>query len=64
MTLHTKCWKYYQTRPREIQLKFRSEFAAYDEGAECYLYSQKWVKYLEERLSDTNELNNVKQQAI
>ncbi|CAI2025462.1 DUF3644 domain-containing protein [Serratia fonticola] len=64
MTLHTKCWKYFQARPRELQQAFRGEFVAYDEGAECYLYSQKWVKFLEEKLSDANILNLVKGQPI
>lgn len=64
MTLHTKCWKYFQARPREIQQIFRGDYSAYDEGAECYLYSQKWVKFLEEKLADINVLNLVKRQSI
>lgn len=64
MTIHTKCWKYYNVRPREIQKVFKGEFSAYDEGAECYLYSKKWVKFLEEKLVDNNVLNLIKKQPI
>ncbi len=64
MTLHTKCWKFYNARPREMNQNFKSEYAGYVEGFDGYLYSQQWATFLINSLKDEQELLKVKQQAI
>lgn len=64
MTLHTKCWKFYEARPRETDKSYKGEFSAYVEGFDGYLYSMKWVKFLRGELKDDGKLAQVKMQAI
>lgn len=64
MTLHTKCWKFYNARPREMDRAYKGEYSAYMEGFDGYLYSMKWVKFLREELKDVEKLRLVKLQAI
>jgi hypothetical protein len=64
MTLHTKCWKFYEARPRETYKSYKGEFSAYVEGFDVYLYSMKWVKFLRGELKDDGKLAQVKMQAI
>lgn len=64
MTLHTKCWKFYNARPREMDRAYKGEYSAYMEGFDGYLYSMKWVKFLREELKDAEKLRLVKLQAI
>ena len=64
VTLHTKCWKYYNVRPRELQPNFKGEYATFVEGFEGYLYSHKWVNFLIGNLEKTEELSRVRLQAL
>lgn len=64
MPLHTKCWKYYEARPREIDSNYKGEYASFMEGFDGYLYSMNWVKFLREELKDVAKLEEVKAQAI
>lgn len=64
MTQHTKCWKYYQARPRELDRNYKGEYASFMEGFDGYLYSMKWVKFLREELKDKEKLCAIKGQAI
>jgi hypothetical protein len=64
MALHTKCWKFYNARPREMNQNFKSEYAGYVEGFDGYLYSKQWANFLITNLKDEQELSKVKQQAI
>ncbi|OHU88100.1 MULTISPECIES: hypothetical protein [Pseudoalteromonas] len=64
MPLHTKCWKYYEARPREIDINYKGDYASYMEGFDGYLYSMSWVKFLIEELRDVTKLEEVKMQAI
>lgn len=64
MALHTKCWKYYSARPREIDPNFKGEYASYMEGFDGYLYSKKWVEFLCAELKVKAKLDLVKQQAV
>jgi hypothetical protein len=64
MTQHTKCWKYYQARPRELDRNFKGDYASFMEGFDGYLYSMKWVKFLREELQDGVKLNAIKGQEI
>ncbi|MGV6987611.1 hypothetical protein ACWA5Z_01185 [Testudinibacter sp. P80/BLE/0925] len=51
MNDHTNCWKKYNARPRGIIKNFRSEYSAYVDGYDSYLYSQKWIDFLLDKLS-------------
>lgn len=64
MTLHTKCWKYYEARPKELDKAFKGEYASYMEGFDGYLYSEKWVKHLCSELKKADNIKAVKQQAV
>jgi hypothetical protein len=64
MTLHTKCWKFYEARPREMDRAYKGEYSGYMEGFDGYLYSMKWVKFLRDELKDAEKLRQVKSQAI
>jgi hypothetical protein len=64
MILHTKCWKFYQARPRETEREFKGEYASYMEGFDGYLYSMKWVTFLQKELNMASKLEEVKAQAI
>lgn len=64
MAFHTKCWKYYESRPRGIERGFKGEYSGFVEGFEGYLYSQQWVTFLTEELKDVAKLGLVRQQAI
>ncbi|ATC87601.1 DUF3644 domain-containing protein [Pseudoalteromonas arctica] len=64
IALHTKCWKFYDARPRGEQRGFKGEFSGFVEGFEGYLYSLYWSKFLIEELKKPEVLSLVKQQAI
>lgn len=64
IALHTKCWKFYESRPRGIDRSFKGEFAAFVEGFEGYLYSNQWVNFLIKELNNNEKLQLAKQQAI
>ena len=64
MTLHTKCWKFYEARPRETDKSYKGEYSAYVEGFDGYLYSMKWVKFLRREQKEDGKLAQVKMQAI
>ncbi|GGW87304.1 DUF3644 domain-containing protein [Alteromonas halophila] len=64
MTLHTKCWKFYEARPRETDRTYAGEHSAYVEGFDGYLYSMKWVQFLKTELKDEDKLVQVKLQTI
>lgn len=60
MPLHTKCWKYYEARPRDIKTVFKGEYASYIEGFDGYLYTNKWVKFLVDELRNPEVLAKVR----
>ena len=64
MALHTKCWKFYEARPRETDNDFKGEYASFIEGFDYYLYSMKWVKFLISELKNKQKMAEVKRQAI
>jgi hypothetical protein len=64
MTLHTKCWKFYESRPREIETTFKGEYSSYIEGFDHYLYSMKWINFLIKELKNKQKMTDVKSQAI
>lgn len=64
MALHTKCWKYYEARPREVERTFKGEYSGFVEGFEGYLYTKQWVTFLVSELADLEQLALVREQAI
>lgn len=63
-TLHTKCWKFYNARPRELVTTFKGEYVAYSEGFDGYLYSRRWANFLIKELKNKDKLAQIRQQAI
>jgi uncharacterized protein DUF3644 len=64
MTLHTRCWKFYEARPGEVNTEFKGEYSSFIDGFDHYLYSQKWVKLLIKELKNKQKMAEVKAQAI
>ncbi|MCD6119434.1 ATP-binding protein [bacterium] len=59
---HTQSWKYYGVRPPTISpnpADCRTEFCQYDEPHGDYLYTEKWVEFLIEKLKDDEEYEKV-----
>ena len=63
MSLHTKCWKFYEARPRESIRDFKGEYSGFLEGFEGYLYTQQWVNFLTEELQDSSKIELIRQQS-
>lgn len=62
--LHTKCWKFYNARPRPLDHTFKGDYSAFMEGFDGYLYSMQWVKFLKEELKDAEKLKQIKAQPV
>ncbi|WP_347360295.1 DUF3644 domain-containing protein [Vibrio vulnificus] len=60
MLLHTKCWKYFEARPRDNVPAFKGEYASFIEGFDGYLYTKQWVKFLTTELKKPEVLAKVK----
>lgn len=59
---HTQSWKYYGVRPPTDSpnpADCRTEFCQYDEPHGDYLYTEKWVEFLIEKLKDDDEYEKV-----
>ena len=59
---HTRCWKKYQVRPdsgSDHPEDVKSEYCVYDEANECYLYTEKWVNFLINKMQDEEEYNSL-----
>jgi Protein of unknown function (DUF3644) len=54
MSEHTKAWKLYKARPKDNDKTFKGEYAGWVHGFEGYLYTEKWVKFLIEKLSSAD----------
>ena len=57
MNKHVQAYKYYKVRPTPDKCKI--EFCQYDEPHKDYIYTQKWMDFLVEKLSDEKEYNKV-----
>jgi hypothetical protein len=60
MHMHTRCWKYFDARPQEINSNFKGEFAAFVEGFDHYLYTKKWVDHLKATMNDKELIEKIK----
>ena len=61
MLLHTKCWKYFEARPRDNVPAFKGEYASFIEGFDGYLYTKQWVKFLTTELKKPEVMARVKE---
>ncbi len=64
MTTHTRCWKHYGVRPENGSSHpemTNSLYCIYDEPNNSYLFTQAWIDFLIEKLSDEVEYDAVNQ---
>ncbi|HOD62301.1 MAG TPA: DUF3644 domain-containing protein [Bacilli bacterium] len=62
MDVHTRCWKKYKVRPSNGSSQpeqTKPEYCIYDKPNKSYLYTEKWVEFLVEKMSDENEYNSL-----
>lgn len=60
LTLHTSAWKYYGVRKQGKQDDCKTAYCQFDEAHRDYVYTQAWVDFLADRLSDPSELEKVR----
>jgi len=59
---HTRCWKKYKVRPisaEDDQTKTKSEYCVYDSTFDQHMYTEKWVDFLVEKMSDETEYQSL-----
>lgn len=57
---HTHAWKYYKIRGRGIDpSSCNSQYCQFDEVHNDYVYTDKWVDFLTERISDDTEYQKI-----
>lgn len=60
MALHTKCWKFFEARPIEVNVDFKGPYSGFVLGFNNYLYTNDWIEYLKEQLNDEVTLHNIR----
>lgn len=50
--MHTNAWKFFKARPSENSEGFQTKYCLFDTAHRDYVYSEKWVQMLKEKLSD------------
>ncbi|MBO1896178.1 hypothetical protein HNW13_010395 [Shewanella sp. BF02_Schw] len=60
MSMHTRCWKYFDARPQEVNSNFKGEFSAFIEGFDHYLYTKKWVEHLKTVMRDKELVEKIR----
>jgi len=64
---HTRCWKKYQVRPNTNDKNphnTKSDYCIYDKLTGHYGYTQKWVIFLVDKMSNEDEYNSLYQLCI
>ena len=60
MADHTMAWKFYKVRSNNKQAEgCNTIYCQFDEANNDYVYTQEWVEFLVEKLSDDREYSNV-----
>jgi hypothetical protein len=59
MHMHTNAWKYYKARPKEKNDKYKGDYCGWVDGFDGYLYTNKWVDFLLDKLSQKEEWEKV-----
>jgi hypothetical protein len=58
---HTCAWKLYKVRPREPKPEgCQTEFCQYDEAHRDFVYTERWVQFLIEKVSDPQEFHRIR----
>lgn len=60
MALHTKCWKFFDARPVEMNNDYKGIYSGFVLGFNNYLYSNDWVSFLNEQLSNNDTLQRIR----
>lgn len=60
MALHTKCWKFFEARPVDINLDYKGNYSGFVLGFNNYLYTKDWISFLNENLSNPVTLRNIR----
>lgn len=61
ITFHSKAWKYYDVRQSGYQADgCKTDYCQFDEPHRDYVYTQAWVDFLSDKLSDEEEYERVK----
>lgn len=64
---HMRCWKRYQVRPdgkSEFPENVISKYCTYDDTHKDYLYTQEWVDFLIEKLSNEEEYDSLYSKSV
>ncbi|MCL4346005.1 MAG: DUF3644 domain-containing protein [Candidatus Thermoplasmatota archaeon] len=61
--LHTNCWRKYKARPRDKKNNFKNEFCLFDEAHRDYVYTQKWVDFLVQKLKKDIEYESIQKRS-
>jgi len=57
---HVQAWKYYKVRQQGNKPDgCKTDFCQFDEAHNDYIYTEKWIDFLVEKLSDNEEYNKV-----
>ena len=59
---HTRCWRKYCVRPNSKATnptQTNPKYCIYDEPYQAYVYTQAWIDFLIEKMSDLNEYNSL-----
>jgi hypothetical protein len=57
ITDHTKCWQYFEVRPREGDEhpeRTKEQFCRWDSTFKRWVYTEAWVNYLVRKLADAD----------
>ncbi|MDY6865855.1 MAG: DUF3644 domain-containing protein [Halobacteriota archaeon] len=67
MNVHTKAWKYYRVRPESASSNpenCNTKYCVYDRTHKDYVYTDTWIRFLINKLSDEKEMETVKKVTI
>lgn len=58
---HTKAWMLYEVRPRKNSAQgCKTEYCQYSAPFKQYIYTEKWIEFLCEKVSDASELERIR----
>lgn len=65
INFHTKLWKYYKVRNSGYQATgCNTKYCIYDVANNCYLYTDEWIRFLVDKLSDPVEFKKIEKYKI
>jgi Protein of unknown function (DUF3644). len=61
LSLHTSAWKIFNVRKQGNQAEgCDTKYCQFDEAHQDYVYTQEWIDFLFDKLSDSDELNRIR----